>query len=112
MMPYRWSINEQYYPKADPIDLQKDEWVRMHFSNPTGMDHPFHLHGHYFYVLGQPDALNLKNPAQKDTVNVPAKGEMVIQWQAKNPGRWFFHCHIEWHLDAGMARVLQIKPYP
>lgn len=111
MMPYRWDINKETYPKAPPIDLQKDEWVRMAFRNPTGMDHPFHLHGHYFYVLGKPDALNLKDPVQKDTVNVPAGGELVIQWQAKNPGRWFFHCHIEWHLEAGMARVIQIRPY-
>jgi iron transport multicopper oxidase len=85
--------------------------VRISAGNPTGMDHPFHLHGHYFYVLGQPGALNLQDPVQKDTVNVPAKGELVIQWQATNPGRWFFHCHIEWHLETGMARVIEIKPY-
>jgi FtsP/CotA-like multicopper oxidase with cupredoxin domain len=111
MKPYRWSINEQLYPKSDPIVLEKGEAVRFHFRNPTGMDHPFHLHGHYFQVLGKPGALNLKDPVQKDTVNVPAKEELVIQWQATNPGRWFFHCHIEWHLASGMARVIEIKPY-
>jgi FtsP/CotA-like multicopper oxidase with cupredoxin domain len=111
MKPYRWSINEQYYPKADPIVLQKDEAVRFLFRNPTGMDHPFHLHGHYFHVLGKPGDLNLYDPVQKDTVNIPAKEELVIQWQATNPGRWFFHCHIEWHLAAGMARVIEIKPF-
>jgi FtsP/CotA-like multicopper oxidase with cupredoxin domain len=95
MMPYRWSINDQFYPKADPIVLAKDEAIRFHFRNPTGMDHPFHLHGHYFHVLGKPGALNLKDPVRKDTVNVPAKEELVLQWQATNPGRWFFHCHIE-----------------
>jgi FtsP/CotA-like multicopper oxidase with cupredoxin domain len=110
MKPYRWSINGQYYPKADAFELSKDEWVRMALRNPTGMDHPFHLHGHYFFVLGKPGALNLKDPVQKDTINVPTKGEVIIQWQAKNPGRWFFHCHIEWHLDTGMARVIEIKP--
>jgi FtsP/CotA-like multicopper oxidase with cupredoxin domain len=111
MKPYRWDINGQYYPKADPIVLDKDEPVRFVFHNPTGMDHPFHLHGHYFYVLGKPGSLNLKDPVQKDTVNVPAKSDLVIEWQAKNPGRWFFHCHIEWHLATGMARVVEIKPY-
>ena len=109
MKPYRWSINEQFYPKADPIPLATNETVRFHFRNPTGMDHPLHLHGHYFRVLGKPGALNLKDPVQKDTVNVPAKEELVIQWQATNPGRWFFHCHIEWHLATGMARVIEIK---
>jgi FtsP/CotA-like multicopper oxidase with cupredoxin domain len=109
MKPYQWSINEQFYPKADPIVLKKDELVRFVFKNPTGMDHPFHLHGHSFYVLGQPGSLNLKDPPLKDTVNVPAKGELVIQWKADNPGKWFFHCHIEWHLATGMARVVEIQ---
>jgi FtsP/CotA-like multicopper oxidase with cupredoxin domain len=111
MKPYRWSINEQIYPKSDPIVLEKGEAVRFHFRNPTGMDHPFHLHGHYFHVLGRPGALNLRDPVQKDTVNVLAKEELVIQWLATNPGRWFFHCHIEWHLATGMARVIEIRPY-
>jgi FtsP/CotA-like multicopper oxidase with cupredoxin domain len=111
MRPYRWGINDQFYPKADPIVLAKGEPVRFLFRNPTGMDHPFHLHGHYFHVLGRPGALNLKDPVQKDTVNVPARSDLVIQWQAANPGRWFFHCHLEWHLATGMARVIEIKPY-
>ncbi len=111
MKPCRWGINGAYYPRAAAIELSKDQWVRMIFRNPTSMDHPFHLHGHYFFVLGKPGTLNLKDPVAKDTVNIPAKGELVIQWQAKNPGRWFFHCHIEWHLEAGMARVIEIKPF-
>jgi FtsP/CotA-like multicopper oxidase with cupredoxin domain len=111
MKPFRWSINDQFYPKADPIALSKGETVRFLLRNPTGMDHPFHLHGHYFHVLGRPGALNLKDPVQKDTVNVPAKSDLVLQWRATNPGRWFFHCHIEWHLATGMARVIEIKPY-
>jgi FtsP/CotA-like multicopper oxidase with cupredoxin domain len=111
MMPYRWSIDGQYYPKADPIAITSGESLRFRLRNPTGMDHPFHLHGHYFRVLGKPGALNLVDPAIKDTINVPTKGEVVIQWLADNPGRWFFHCHIEWHLATGMARVLEIKPF-
>jgi FtsP/CotA-like multicopper oxidase with cupredoxin domain len=111
MMPYRWNINGEFYPKAEPYVFAKDEPVRILFQNPTGMDHPFHLHGHYFRVLGKPGALNLKDPVQKDTVNVPARSDLVIQWQTTNPGRWFFHCHIEWHLATGMARVMEIKPY-
>ena len=109
MKPYSWNINGQLSPKADPIEIAKDETVRFVVSNPTMMDHPFHLHGHSFYVLGRPDALNLKDPPLKDTVNFPAQGDMVIQWTATNPGDWFFHCHIEWHLATGMARVIRIR---
>jgi FtsP/CotA-like multicopper oxidase with cupredoxin domain len=111
MMPYRWSINDQFYPKAKLIEIAKGEMIRFTIRNPTGMDHPFHLHGHSFHVLGKPGALNLTDPVLKDTINVPARDEVVIQWQADNPGRWFFHCHIEWHLATGMARVLEIKPF-
>lgn len=111
MMPYRWSINDQYFPKADPLTIQKDEVIRFTLRNPTGMEHPFHLHGHSFHVLGKAGALNLSDPVLKDTVSVPPKSELVIQWLADNPGRWFFHCHIEWHLATGMARVLEIQPY-
>ena len=72
------------------------------------MDHPFHLHGHSFYVLGKPAALNLIDPSLKDSVNVPARSDLVVQWVADNPGRWFFHCQIEWHMATGMARVIEI----
>jgi multicopper oxidase len=108
MMPYRWNINDQEYPQADPVVLGTGEEVRFIIENPTGMDHPFHLHGHYFYVLGAPDALNLTDPPRKDTVNIPAGQSLALQWQAINPGRWFFHCHIEWHAATGMARVVEI----
>jgi FtsP/CotA-like multicopper oxidase with cupredoxin domain len=40
---------------------------------------------------------------------VPAHEDLVIQWTASNPGNWFFHCHIAWHMAAGMARVVQIQ---
>jgi FtsP/CotA-like multicopper oxidase with cupredoxin domain len=52
MKPYRWSLGGQYYPKADPIAIRRGESIRFVFRNPTAMDHPFHLHGHSFYVLG------------------------------------------------------------
>ncbi|MGE3803154.1 MAG: multicopper oxidase family protein, partial [Gemmataceae bacterium] len=109
MKPYRWNINKQFFPEADPIELAKDEHVRFVLKNETMMDHPFHLHGHSFYVLGKSDSLNVKDPPLKDTIAVPAKGDMVIQWVARNPGHWFFHCHIEWHLATGMARVIKIQ---
>jgi FtsP/CotA-like multicopper oxidase with cupredoxin domain len=51
MKPYRWSIDGQYYPKADTITIRVGESVRFVFRNPTGMDHPFHLHGHSFSTI-------------------------------------------------------------
>ncbi|HEY4313715.1 MAG TPA: multicopper oxidase family protein [Pirellulales bacterium] len=109
MSPYAWNINEQTYPQADPISLKADEVVRFVMENPTGMDHPFHLHGHYFSVLGDPDRPNLTSAPKKDTVNIPAGKTVLLEWRATNPGRWFYHCHIEWHAVTGMARVIEIS---
>jgi FtsP/CotA-like multicopper oxidase with cupredoxin domain len=108
MKPYAWNISGQEWPKADPIKIKTNDHVRFVLENPTMMDHPFHLHGHYFYVLGEPGKLNLKDPPQKDSINIPAGKTIVLQWLANNPGNWFFHCHIEWHLATGMARVIEI----
>jgi FtsP/CotA-like multicopper oxidase with cupredoxin domain len=44
---------------------------------------------------------------EKDTLSVHAGGHAVIQWKENNPGFWFFHCHIEWHLATGMAVVIR-----
>jgi len=106
---YRWSVNGEFYPKTTPIQIKKDEWVRMRFVNRTNMEHPFHIHGHSFYILGTPDELNLKNPPLKDTLNIWPNAEQVIQWKATNPGHWIFHCHVEWHLAGGMASLLHIS---
>lgn len=109
MMPYFWSINGKRYPDIAPVKIKKGETIRFILKNPTGMSHPFHLHGHYFRVLGRSGELNLTDPALKDTVTIPPKDNLVVQFDADNPGKWFFHCHIEWHLGTGMAVVVEYE---
>eukprot|EP00798_Chlamydomonas_sp_ICE-L_P018223 gene18223-24674_t len=82
----------------------------------TAMDqHPIHLHGHRFWVLGQGSgmwdpknvtmvgALNLEDPPYRDTVTLFKDGYAVIRFVAENPGIWPFHCHILWHHIMGMG---------
>jgi FtsP/CotA-like multicopper oxidase with cupredoxin domain len=107
MKPYAWMINGKEFPDGPPVKVREGESIRFVMKNPTMMAHPFHLHGHYFRLLGRPGELNLLNPPLKDSVTVPAQDEMVIQFDADNPGKWFFHCHIEWHLGIGMALVVE-----
>jgi multicopper oxidase len=97
-------------PKADPLVLQKDEEVRCGSSNRTMMAHPFHLRGHSFHIPGKSGSLILKDPPLKNTVKVPPKEKLVIQWKVNNPCRWFFPCPIEWHVEPGRARLWQIRP--
>ncbi|XP_027364689.1 laccase-15-like [Abrus precatorius] len=84
-----------------------------------GTDHPMHLHGHSFYVVGwgfgnfdkdrDPLYYNLVDPSYVNTVAVPKSGWVAIRFRAKNPGVWFMHCHIERHATWGMAMTFIVK---
>ncbi|CAM0951149.1 unnamed protein product [Alopecurus aequalis] len=79
--------------------------------------HPWHLHGHDFWVLGygvgrfdpavHPATYNLKDPILKNTVAVHPYGWTALRWRADNPGVWAFHCHIEAHFFMGMGVVFE-----
>ncbi|XP_071494140.1 uncharacterized protein [Diadema antillarum] len=90
--------------------------------------HPFHMHGYSFHVVGQ-DRLNgtgisieevieldkaglivrnLDRPPIKDTVIVPDGGYTIVQFVADNPGWWFFHCHLEFHVAIGMGLLVHV----
>ncbi|KOB77130.1 Laccase 1 [Operophtera brumata] len=100
-------------------------------------NHPLHLHGHSFRVVGQrrlgattTDAAiraldqagginrKLSRAPLKDTVTIPDGGYTVIRFIANNPGYWLFHCHIEFHAEIGMDLVFKVgehadmKPVP
>ncbi|RRJ34027.1 multicopper oxidase family protein [Halocatena pleomorpha] len=93
-----WLIDGQAYPDADSLHIREGEHVRVSMTNRSPVIHPMHLHGHFFQV---------KN-AVKDTVVVPGHmGQVTFDFVADNPGSWLFHCHNLYHLEAGMARVVQ-----
>ncbi|WP_431768731.1 multicopper oxidase family protein [Salinibacter sp.] len=93
-----WSIDGQHYPDADPLEIRQGERVRVNMQNRSMMLHPMHLHGHFFQV----------GNALKDTVITEAHmGQASFEFEADNPGDWFFHCHNLYHLEAGMARVFE-----
>ncbi|WVR04611.1 hypothetical protein IAU60_001622 [Kwoniella sp. DSM 27419] len=105
---YGRMTNAYTYPHMANIQLTVYNWD----AGP----HPFHFHGHEFQVvqksmdvtsddpeLNPPLVEGQKNPSRRDTVTIPATGKVVLRWRADNPGAWFFHCHIDWHLSSGLA---------
>ncbi|CAA2953602.1 laccase-3-like [Olea europaea subsp. europaea] len=88
----------------------------------TTEDHPIHLHGYHFYVVGQgfgnfnPNRdtvrFNLIDPPVRNTINVPVGGWAVIRFVADNPGVWLMHCHIDSHLTWGLAMSLLVENGP
>ncbi|KAM0972266.1 hypothetical protein ACFX2H_019797 [Malus domestica] len=82
-------------------------------------NHPVHLHGYSFYVVGwgfgnfnpkkDPLSYNLVDPPEESTVGVPKNGWVAIRFRADNPGVWVMHCHIERHQTWGMTTVFLVK---
>ncbi|KAG0313039.1 hypothetical protein BGZ99_009132 [Dissophora globulifera] len=105
---------EVYGKYAHPLVIKHNQWIEIVVNNNDPGNHPFHLHGHVFQIVGRgegiydpstpyPSYYNTTNPARRDTVLVPSNENVAIRFKADNPGIWLFHCHIEWHLQAGLA---------
>jgi CopA family copper-resistance protein len=105
MNRYVWSLDNKVVSESDKILIKKGENVRIVLFNGSMMRHPMHLHGHDFRVLnGKEEYAPLKNiidimPMETDT----------IEFNANVKGDWFFHCHILYHMMAGMGRVFSYE---
>jgi FtsP/CotA-like multicopper oxidase with cupredoxin domain len=105
MTSYTWTINGAAYPNRNSLDVKEGERVELVITNETGMSHPMHLHGHVFEVT-EIDGQKVAG-AKRDTVLVTPKSTIKIVFDANNPGVWAYHCHILYHLAAGMFTVLK-----
>jgi len=101
MQDYRWSINNIVWNSSTPsYALRRGERVELTMTNRTMMAHPMHLHGHRFQVV-EIDQRRFSG-ALRDTIHIPPGKRVVIAFDADNPGLWAFHCHLAYHMHAGM----------
>jgi FtsP/CotA-like multicopper oxidase with cupredoxin domain len=101
MATYSWSLNNVVWnPTVPPLPIAAGERVELVLVNKTPMPHPMHLHGHEFQVV-EIDGTRFPG-AVRDTVMVTPGRRVVVAFDAINPGWWAFHCHLLYHLDAGM----------
>ncbi|KAK6464886.1 iron transport multicopper oxidase FET3 precursor [Scheffersomyces coipomensis] len=113
-----FATNELVYgTNTNSFVLQKGDIIDIVVNNQDSGKHPFHLHGHIFQLIERhpesfTDLVSFNNsdhaewpeyPMMRDTAYVYPQSYMVLRFVADNPGVWFFHCHIEWHLDQGLA---------
>ncbi|WNM17984.1 multicopper oxidase family protein [Flavobacterium capsici] len=105
MNRYVWSMDNKVLSESDKILIKKGEVLRITLYNNSMMRHPMHLHGHDFRVLnGQGDYAPLKN-----VLDIMPMETDVIEFEANTDGDWFFHCHILYHMMAGMNRVFSYE---
>lgn len=110
MERFIWTINGRKFsdPEFEPIQLRYGERVRLSFKNNTMMAHPMHLHGMFVQLENGQPAEKLPN---KHTVNVPPGDSYSVLLTADEPGEWAFHCHLLYHMAAGMMSKVVVAEY-
>lgn len=111
MRRYVWSLDNKTVTETDKIKIKRGEVVRITLYNNSMMRHPMHLHGHDFRVINsQGEYSPLKN-----VLDLMPMETVTIEFPANQDGDWFFHCHILYHMMAGMGRIFSYedsKPNP
>jgi len=104
MERYVWSFNGRKFSDAEPLQLAHGERVRFVLVNDTMMTHPIHLHG-MWSELETPDGEFL---ARKHTIVVQPAQKVSYRVSADAVGRWAYHCHLLYHMEAGMFREVVV----
>ncbi|KAH7910239.1 laccase [Hygrophoropsis aurantiaca] len=103
-------------PEGSVYELPPNKVIEISIPSSAaafGGPHPMHLHGHTFDVIRTAgnNTPNFINPPRRDTVSIGNPGDNVtIRFTTDNSGPWFFHCHIDWHLNSGFAVVMAENP--
>lgn len=107
MERYMWAFDGvKFSDFPDPIPFRQDERVRITLVNDTMMAHPIHLHGHFFELVTG----HAEFAPRKHTVNVAPGGSVTFDVTTDAVGDWAFHCHLLYHMHAGMMQVITVRP--
>ncbi len=104
MERFEWSIDGVKLSDAKPIHFRSGERLRIILSNDTTMTHPMHLHG----MWSELESEHGKFQARKHTITVQPAQRVSFAVTADAPGRWVFHCHLLYHMAAGMMREVVV----
>ena len=105
MEKFAWSFNGQKFMDAEPLRLNYGERMRIVLVNDTMMTHPIHLHG----VWSDVEDENGEFMVRKHTVDMPPGTKRSYRVRADALGRWAYHCHLLYHMEAGMMREVRIE---
>jgi FtsP/CotA-like multicopper oxidase with cupredoxin domain len=100
-------------PKGSIIGLARNKIYQLNIQGGVNGPHPFHLHGHEFWVIRSADTdHDTVNPIKRDTVSngVNNSSYISIRFTTDNPGPWILHCHIDFHFRDGLALVFAEAP--
>ncbi len=104
MERFIWSFDGVVFSKAKPIHFRHGEHLRIVLCNDTMMNHPIHLHGMWSEVESPEGEFQVR----KQTVNVQPAQRVTYRVKADALGRWAYHCHLLYHMEAGMFREVVV----
>ena len=105
-----FTINGKTFPDVPEVMVPNGALRVLEVSNASEMDHPFHLHGFFFQVLSRNGAaVDLASMGNKDTIVVPALGNLRLLARFDEPGHWMYHCHILEHAELGMMGAIHVE---
>ena len=104
MERYIWSFNGQKFSDAEPLRFSHGERLRVTLVNDTMMTHPIHLHGMWSEIVDPRGAFRVR----KHTVIVQPAQRLSYLVTADALGSWAYHCHLLYHMEAGMFREVQV----
>lgn len=107
MERYMWSFDGVKLSAVEgPIIFHEGERLRVTLVNDTMMTHPIHLHGMFFDLVVDESAFK----PRKHTVIVKPAEKLSFDVTADHVGDWAFHCHLLFHMHAGMMQVVSVMP--
>ena len=107
MKRYMWSFDGVKFSEVtEPIVFHQGERLRLTLINNTMMPHPIHLHGMFFDVVNGGGA----HKPRKHTIIVKPAEKLSVDITAEHVGDWAFHCHLLYHMHAGMMQVVSVLP--
>jgi FtsP/CotA-like multicopper oxidase with cupredoxin domain len=105
MSRYIWGFDGFAYPNAEPVRMKLGERLRIILINDTMMEHPIHLHG----LWGELENGNGAYLPYKHTISLKPAEKLSYLVSADTPGHWAYHCHLLYHLEAGMFRAVIVS---
>jgi FtsP/CotA-like multicopper oxidase with cupredoxin domain len=105
MERYIWTINGKKFTDTQPLQVKYGERVRLKFINDSMMAHPMHLHGMFMQLENGQSVANMPN---KHTLIVPPGKTVTALLTADELGEWAIHCHLLYHMSAGMMSKLVV----
>jgi FtsP/CotA-like multicopper oxidase with cupredoxin domain len=108
MERFIWSFNDQKFSDSEPQRFNYGERLRLVLVNDSMMHHPIHLHGMWSEVVSEQGEFLVR----KHTITVQP-GQRLAYWVTADAlGRWAYHCHLLYHMEAGMFREVHVERSP